>query len=778
MTAADVKRVLIGAEPIPSEFRPAIRTAMRWIEVERGETPSLGIDDPSFFYKSTLLEGDSLISILGPRGSGKTTLLAALCRSLVEKRRDIVLPIIRPELFDGTDSLIAIVLANISGQMVASQLDAKSGPGTPSEGMPPAADWLAKASRSAALSTEAAISALLNSRESMGQYAVDSAVLLRERGGLGLALHGLFGELRSTGGRNGRAIVVPVDDADLVPGRMLQILSDLRLLSSIPGVVPIICADRHDLHRALLSEVSQQFGRTLTDEDGHLIVEQQIAKTIRPDRILEPIQVGRRDRLNFTPLGQKEPLGDVLRRLSQTIQAQSIRPFALESWLNDADSTDELIEPMALDWLPETPRGLEHLWYVTAELEGALSSKAGGVLAGPQLRRFVDEATRKSPSVRIKLDVSDLRPGRGRRHLLANGRWPRVSLGVATIGGWRPVADTSTTRLLIRQIAHVVGSVELEQVPTDSDSPSSVQLDRDAVSATLLTQDLLGSDLFATPRPTSNTKIGASNFAWLQAATIAGRRTDDYFIMLPESSGFYVERVARAWNWICERSHSHRDDGTGTEGLISDAVFATAVYWLNGDRSVLSRSRRRQPLDEVLELATREYLARVPRFNDRFETFDVDSAFCEWYELYLPFAFHSCLLGESALETAIELWQAALSTSGRTRVAVSTLRDELARRIYGGKTGTPRGTRGSTNIWTFGYKELAQNLSSELARHIAGFESEFIERTGRGSFAKDAIEEGVEIENSSSKYVFRRNKTTEGRAEEQLIRSVLEQLRP
>jgi hypothetical protein len=777
VTAGDVKRVLFGIEPIPREFLPIISSARRWIDIERQRSDFIPASHPEFFDR-TLLEGDSLVAILGPRGSGKTTLLAALCRTIIEDGTDLVMPIIRPELFDGTDSLISIVLANFTALISETANTFRDSEPMKTSGKLPASELLAKANRSAALSTGAAISALLNSRESVGQYAVDSAVLLRERGGLGYALNRLFGELRTVGGKKtARAIVIPIDDADLVPGRMMQIFSDLRLLSSIPGVVPVICADRRDLHRNLVSDVIAQFGGRLDDEDVRVLVEQQIAKTVRPNRVLEPIQVARGDRLSFMPLGQPESLGDVLRRLTSAVENRGGRPFGLEQWLRDAEGVDPFIEPMGLDWLPETPRGLEHLWHVTADLADALSVAGARDNYGPQLRRFIEEATRKSPDVRMKLDVSDQLTGRGRRQLVANARWPRVSFGVTTIGGWRPVADTSTTRFLIRRVSHAIGNVELEHLPSEADSPNTKPLTRDSVAAAIVVQDLLASAMFAKPRPTSGAKLGVRNFAWLQATTIAGQRTDDIFVILPESSGFHIERALRAWNWLCGRATRYREDGSGTQGLVSDAVHAVATYWLTGDPKILA-SKRRPTIEQALELATDEYLRRVSNYDDAFETFEVDSAYCEWYEQSLPYSFHSCLLDDESLRSAIELWQAALSTSGRTRVAVSVLRDALSARVYGGQPRAPRGVKGSESIWTFGYKELAQNLSSELARHIAGFEKEFLERTGRGSFARDALEEGVEIENSSTRYAFRRIKTAEGREEEQLIRSVLEQLRP
>ena len=60
----------------------------------------------SSFESLAASDCESTVSILGGRGHGKTTLLQYVCAELLARRTDLVLPIVRPDRFASSETLM------------------------------------------------------------------------------------------------------------------------------------------------------------------------------------------------------------------------------------------------------------------------------------------------------------------------------------------------------------------------------------------------------------------------------------------------------------------------------------------------------------------------------------------------------------------------------------------------------------------------------------------------------------------------------------------------
>jgi RecA/RadA recombinase len=258
-------------------------------------------------YATRLVEDPTIICVAGERGSGKTTVLAAVAAQL-KADGHVVVPPVRPEYFAAAGSLIPTVVAHLRTTVVSdwSGRGRRKDPGSD----PKMARDLERTLRQANLLSyghDVDVSTLRADEQaadrSLAQSA-DSNFLDNWRK--------LITQVQEmAAGRSKRTklplVVVPVDDPDLAPGTLRQILLDLRLITSVDGVVGITCLDleeaRSVLNDAYIGSYHKPPNRMLTGK----VVEAQIAKAFPDDRRVNIAALGADHRLSFRALDLSLP---------------------------------------------------------------------------------------------------------------------------------------------------------------------------------------------------------------------------------------------------------------------------------------------------------------------------------------------------------------------------------------------------------------------------------------------------------------------------------------
>lgn len=339
MSSHAAERVICAPELIPTDVSDNVEAIIDLITTVSATLQQPRDINPKVerFRRSSALEGDELISIVGSRGSGKTTLLAAACARLLAEDRALVLPIIRPEHFRATDSLTTVIVAGLSdlfsgttGGQVGDEPNKRSDVQLA----------LHRTLRAAALATVALGDSLASRSESLSQYALDVMGVIQSRDELIPSLRELVKTIRNDmGGANFAPIVLPIDDIDLIPGRAAEVLSELRQLSSVGGLIPIITFNRADLQRNVEADLSRASGGSANRSAISNLAQQQIEKTVRPALTVEPTVIASHLRTHFKPVGEAKSLNDLLAEVTHRLDAGGSSSRGLMDWINSAAET-------------------------------------------------------------------------------------------------------------------------------------------------------------------------------------------------------------------------------------------------------------------------------------------------------------------------------------------------------------------------------------------------------------------------------------------------------
>jgi energy-coupling factor transporter ATP-binding protein EcfA2 len=710
----------------------------------------------SYFTRS-LVERESLIALVGERGSGKTTLLNAVCSKILRSNEHILLPILRPELMgENEDSLIPLVLGRATEMFeerlahAINHIDEKE-------------LVLQQAVRAGALFSDSAFSTIAAGRSSLSQFAVDTASLFRSRIDIGQSLSALFSLLRTMGGANAK-VIIPIDDADLVPGRITRLLADVRILSSCAGVVPIICVSRQDLAENLEADLAS----SMISAESSVVrrrVEKQIAKTLRPDRTFEPLQLGRGERLSYKPAGETEPLLSILITVFDMLEGVSNSAFA--QWLVGNSQLDPIDRSasLRLDWVPDTYRTIHHLYLTARDLRDTFASGHSNSETAFKLRRFLLEILRESPSIEINMHFSSAK----NRSLAGSAAWPNVSIFLGASGIWTNVFQNATTRFATRRVLKPSAVVDGAADEIKTQDTKRVRLRPNETSAILLVQSILNTGIFSDSKPGGPLVLGETDISFLQSCKVHGLATDDHFLLLPRAQGFYVDRLFDLWNWATDAG-ANQTSKSGPIGTVLNRVLVGIEFiWLQGKpvpKKALARS-----LTTSIETVAALYILHVPTYSGDLDQYSPESAFCHWFETLLPNVFHEALLNPGSLTSLLDVWHATISTQIRSQSGTAASKAIFEKRMVAGRK------EGRSKAWLFGYRSVIRLVSQELSLILGEYEKEYLERSGRGSKGREVMESSVALSELANKYQFATRRTVEADAQETTIRRVLDQLR-
>ena len=666
------------------------------------------------FRDNSALEGDGLISIVGPRGSGKTTLLAATCVELLASEHAIVLPIIRPEIFRVTDSLTTIIVASLA-ELLSDALDARD----PQFSRESADVQLAvhRTLRAAALSTAALGDSLARRSDSLSQYALDVVGVIQSRDELVPSLRALVSMARQELCQTGPVpIVIPIDDADLVPGRAAEVLSDLRQLSAVDGLIPIVTFHREDLQRSVEADLSRSSGRGTNDGTVSTLAHQQIEKTIRPALTVEPPTIAPQLRSAFKPVGEDRSLLDLLAEVLNSLDEGRVTARRLLEWVGSAASSRTHTNIHGAAWLPETPRQLETLWRILRQLANSLADQAP--TTGTWLKRLVETIGASSPAqFRMNLDIIETRFENRLVRVEASTRWSRVDLYTDPQVTRRTRVSSPIVRIDFRPFLEPV-----MRITEDNDTSSAVARQRVEPMATasiLMLDSIFQMAAFDGNRPHAPGLFRDFDYWALQGIRLLGEATDDRFFAMPWTRGaVQFERSRVAWNHLT-RSVSV-PTGTGAFTFVARYMNAVERIWLDGE---IAEAVRSTEFNDSFMRLTERYIAISDAIYlpaELFRNYSPELAFCRWYENSLPFVFHDLLLPDQLADEVVGDWYAAVTREAREGVADTTqseLRDAFRTRID--KSVSEVNRANPTGVWFYGYTSLLRAIDAELANSVS-----------------------------------------------------------
>lgn len=714
MSSHAAERVICAPELIPTDVSDNVEAIIDLITTVSATLQQPRDINPKVerFRRSSALEGDELISIVGSRGSGKTTLLAAACARLLAEDRALVLPIIRPEHFRATDSLTTVIVAGLSdlfsgttGGQVGDEPNKRSDVQLA----------LHRTLRAAALATVALGDSLASRSESLSQYALDVMGVIQSRDELIPSLRELVKTIRNDmGGANFAPIVLPIDDIDLIPGRAAEVLSELRQLSSVGGLIPIITFNRADLQRNVEADLSRASGGSANRSAISNLAQQQIEKTVRPALTVEPTVIASHLRTHFKPVGEAKSLNDLLAEVTHRLDAGGSSSRGLMDWINSAAETRSRSNIHGAAWLPETPRRLETLWSVLRQLANALNDQSP--TAGTWLKRLTETIGGPSPQYDlVNLDVSETRYESDRVLFEATARWPRVELYTDPNVRRRPRITAPAVRIDFRMFLEPL----LEYGDQEDNEPAMRRrIDPMPTSALLMLDSIFQLEAFEGSRPTAPGSLQPFDYWGLQVVRLLGEPTDDRFFAMPITRGaVHFERSRTAWNAIARGLSL--PGGTQPPSIVAAYIHAVSNVWLDGDLA----SARAGDLHDEFAAVTERYIAisdSLTSAGDFYRNYSPDRAFCRWYEECLPFALHELLLPEESTEDLVGRWFAAATRNSQGEMsdaAQSELRESFRGRIDRGVSDSNRAT--AAGSWFFGYTPVLQLIDAELSDAVS-----------------------------------------------------------
>jgi hypothetical protein len=731
-------------------------------------------DDPvkAAFIRGTNLEDESVVGISGSRGSGKTTLLMALCIELLDDQKYIVLPLIRPEMFRASDSLLSIIVSHVRTMIEAclTRRDEKTVDVVRVSGV------LQQASRAAVLATGRPVLANILRTATLTQYALDSEGLLSFQENLVPSVASLMQLLRDVAGRDRDAtVVIPIDDGDLVPHRTREILEDLRIILSVGGIAPVVCMFRDDLRVHLTADLVNDFGASLSGTHVEQLAARQIDKLISPARTISPPHVRYERRMAFTPIGETVPLRELLFETLRRLDSGGKTAEEIIAFLSQA-SEPYLDGPVTgISWLPDTPRRLQNLWRVSDQLARALRNNDTPSIS-PWLKHFV-EIVAQDAQYRVRLDIESVEADDEGSSVTvkAAAAWTKLTLSVRPVGSWIHVIDEPLGKIRLRRFGGPAGNTSSEG--SDQDGNRAIDLSPADVASTLFIEDFFRLPAFQAPRPTGPALLIVSDFHYLQEIKLLQQDTDDLFFSIPASYGAtYLSRSQKTWNALLMRAQQSWSAWNNYERLVTDYVGLVTAMWLDG--------KDNQPetplptLTEVVDLASARYLQYVAEFKLNslvFDNYSPGKAFCYWYEMTLPRCFNELFIPTEPLKRIISTWSATLTRGGRSSRALDELRQLFRERIT--KNMSPSQRPGNDGLWLVGYRQLLEYLSEELLSLVEPLTGDYDKRRARSALGRATTSESVDIANRRGSYEYAPQANDKGTANLALISTVMAELR-
>jgi len=689
-------RALLERDELPIKL-DELRTPLLEVVEELGaEIASSSLDSPASAIQERLLtDGSQTLAIMGQRGSGKSTLLAAVSAELVRDGRHLVVPIMRPDLFSETDSVITTFLAELWELLALEAQTAVSDQEPAPSPYAEAIKLLGDTARGFAVS-RTTTAALEHGTDSPSDFADDFLTVSRSGVRLVRQLRALANELCFRTGEAGepRLIVVPIDDPDLTRQSIIDILTDLQILGSVPGIVPLTCFSPDDLNgawvaarRNLLPEASEKHLRFLLARQLEKVFPYRCRFEIEP---IAPIH-----RADFAPIGRKAPMREQLTALRTQIERISGGSWAIDEALTIGQQQFGLPNP-----LPDNARTLVQLWETLDAVRpesGETAPEAVHLALRRVLNLMVERVAVRLGSSRLVQIGPPLEEAPAKRSMEIG--FSGVQFFVTAKSKVEEPSAPSMAFFHLRSIARARAATPAGDPARRTEYKPEDYLTGDETSALLVLQEIaFGSGLFEVEGP--RVFIGEDEWRFLQKVELANQPTDDMFLLLPDATTLSeVLRSAALWNRFAELS----TDMT-TEAVLSTCIEA-ACLTVEHDAELEPRIDYEQAFERACDL----YTTCLERGGNTAQ------AFVEWFEQDLPLQWHSALLSGERIRKFAGKHQELREK--RTMSSVTRTGTDLFERRLGmllDALAAPEVEEEAARYtWVAGYFELASSLGSD-----------------------------------------------------------------
>jgi energy-coupling factor transporter ATP-binding protein EcfA2 len=659
-------------------------------------------DDAEAELRQQLLgDGSQTVAIMGQRGSGKSTLLAAVTAKLMQDRRHLVLPIMRPDQFGEADSVITTFLAQLWDLLLA---DAERGDEARVRDEGASIKLLADVARGSAMA-KTTKAALEHGTEGPNDFADDFVAVSRSGVRLVSQLRRLAIKLCrfEEGQERARLIIVPIDDPDLARHNIIEILTDLQILSAIPGIVPVTCFSPDDLNQAWL-DARQQLLPEASGRHLRFLLARQMEKAF-PYRFrfeIEPIAPSQRP--TFVPIAESVPLEEKFTALRRAVEmtANSLWPF--DEAMPMRDQRFGLRSP-----LPDNARTLVQLW----ESLDVIGDGQGGISSGLihlTIRRVLNVLTEPIAARTGSADLIQIGPPLDEEETVraAEIDFARFKLFPAATSAEQELGEPTLGAFRLRRITEL--RVVLPEDPKAQQHKPEDYLSGGEAAALLAVQEIvLGSGLFDVRG--GNVYLGYQGWAFLQTVEIANQVTDDVFLLLPDARTLSeVSRAASVWNDLVALTPE-----MNTEALLATAVYAAC---LTVERDAELKECR--DYDDAFERAAILYSECLTRGGS------TARSFIQWFERDLPLQWHSAFLSSERIRALAVRHREVREQPARHEyphhISTSFFQDRL--RFLLDSFDAQSHEDEARHSWLAGYFEVASSLeSSQLERLSALYPS-------------------------------------------------------
>lgn len=690
----EATRALLRGDPLPAKLEE-LRTPMLAIldELVDELVASRG-DEVELELRERLLgDGSQTVAIMGQRGSGKSTLLAAVTAELLRKRRHLVLPIMRPDQFGEADSVITTFLAQLWDLIC---LDAELGDDARVRDGGESIKLLADVARGSAMA-KTTKAALEQGTESPNDFADDFVTVSRSGVRLVSQLRRLAAQLCYFGDERNetRLIVVPIDDPDLARHNIIEILTDLQILSAIPGIVPLTCFSPEDLNGAWL-DARQHLLPEATEKHLQFLLSRQMEKAF-PYRFRFEIEpVAPLQRAAFIPIAESVSLHEKLTVLRREVEAAGNIIWPFDESTTISEQRFGLRNP-----LPDNARTLVQLW----ESLDAIDTDGGQVdseLIHLTIRRVLMVLTERI-AARLGPRASSIVQAGPPLESLPSVRAMGVDLSMFNFFPRRStteleIGEPSLSVFRLRQIQELRIALPSEEGQSPQKYKPEDYLTAEDAAALLAVQEIaLGSGLFDVRG--GNVYLGYQDWRFLQTVEIANQATDDVFLLLPNAQTLSeVLRVASLWNSLATLA-SKMD----TEALLATTISAACLTIERDAELELC-----QGYDAAFEQAAEIYSACLARRGS------TSHAFVQWFERDLPLQWHSVFLGSERIRSLAARHEKLRNQPLRLEYPdqVDTSLFEARLRYLLDSLGAEAGEGEARHSWIAGYFEVASAFGS------------------------------------------------------------------
>jgi len=537
-------------------------------------------------------------------------------------------------------------------------------------------------------------------------------------------------------------IVIPIDDPDLAPDQLKSVLLDLRLLTSLPGVVAIACLDLDETRAALKEAYLASFPRTADSRSLGGTVEAQLIKALPPNRRVEVHGLGSDQKLQFRPLdGNSASLEQLLSAYS--VPSAEFGPVTVGSCLRMPLGGGPSPYAQSISSNPRDLVGLHQRLRAIAATDADEAVKASKSAAELCLHAFAYGGRRSGT-----LGAAD-------RPVFEILDWAepvvacRLSFDKVKFRGLTTttVSEMRGTDRHFGRVQARFGQNQVTEATMPAGEKSEVLLDASLTHAMLMVREF--SDAYEMLRcsiagsvPTrGGDRVGDFLVLWLNE-----KRTDNRFLMVPPWEAYFdyfaLDEAAVVLHAVTATTPAHYELKVRLEAYLIDfwRELLAVQRLRRGSEHIGATTKAIQGLNDESEQSTIIYRDADDLFAEIRATYASASSqsevrasdFVQWFEVLVPHVLHPALVRPAFRRRVLDHRHSAVASCGRLASANAQLAASLERRVKASLD----------EVWVAPLIDLAEEFDAEMgavlrASHRAALEQ--IQRARQRLLGESAV---------------------------------------